>query len=514
MATMSHEIRTPMNGMIGMLELLGLGPLDDRQRQMLAVIAGSGQSLLRIIDDVLDFSKVEAGKLELHEEVASVANIVEDIRNIHSPVASSKGLALTATLDPRQRPAMWVDPLRLRQILNNLVSNAVKFTAAGGIEIGVEVLETDGARQLLRLSVTDTGVGISPEDQQRLFQPFVQVGGAGGGAWGGTGLGLAISRQLAALMQGSIALRSAPGQGTTLSLVIPVRTAETRLLSPTIEARLAELRQATRGMRPAPSEAAAEAEGSLVLVVDDHPVNRMLLQEQLATLGYAAEAVQDAAEGLQRWNGGRFALVLTDCQMPGMDGYELTRRIRAAEAAAGRGRTPVIACTAMALPDQQDRCRAAGMDDIVFKPVELGTLLATMRRWLPLSHGAARGPDGDPPNPDRAPAAGAVDIRLLEATWGSDAGNIQAVLAAYARSVSEDSGDLRDALARRDAQGLVHVTHRMLGASKMVGAHALAESCALLNAAARDGNWQRVVDTMQAVDAETARVLAELDRRE
>ncbi|MDB5946135.1 MAG: domain S-box protein, partial [Ramlibacter sp.] len=356
LATMSHEIRTPMNGMLGMLELLSLSGLDDKQRQTLSVVSESGHSLLRIIDDILDFSKIEADKLELRAEVASIAAIVRDVWNIHSTVASSKGLVITTTVDPALSPAVWVDPVRLRQVLNNLVSNAVKFTSSGGVEIRVEVLTSHEEVQSIRLSVTDTGTGISPDEQVHLFQPFVQVGASGSRAPGGTGLGLVISRRLAELMGGSLAMSSTLGSGTTMSLVMDIRTAPAELL-PLAEARkIEDLRAATALIRHAPGVAQAEAEGTLVLLADDHPVNRALLEQQLETLGYASETAPDGNEALRRWQSGRFGLVLTDCQMPGMDGYELARQIRKREAAAGARPTPIIACTAMALEGEAQKC--------------------------------------------------------------------------------------------------------------------------------------------------------------
>ena len=513
LATMSHEIRTPMNGMLGLLELLNLSPLDEKQRQTLYTVLESGQSLLRIIDDVLDFSKIEADKLELREEVASVAAIVQEVRNIHSSVASSKGLVLTTIVDPALSPAVWVDSIRLRQVLNNFVSNAVKFTARGQVTIRVDVLVTVGDGQSLRFSVADTGAGIAPEDQKSLFAPFVQVGRVGNRLDGGTGLGLVISRRLVELMGGSVDLQSEVGKGTTLGFTLSVRTAPAALLPRPEEQRSAVLREMTAGMRQPPDAARAQAEGTLVLVVDDHPVNRALLEQQLATLGYATQTARDGEEALRQWESGRFGLVLTDCQMPGMDGYELARRIRRHEAAAGLRRMPVIACTAMALEGEVRKCLDAGMDDCLIKPVQLMEMLRTLQRWLPLPGGRPDAGPGAAAAQPAMPVGSVVDTALLEETWGSDPGTIRSILAAYGRSAGEDRAALRNAMVHRDLDAAMQVAHRMLGASRMVGAQGLADACALVNVASRERNWHALIAAMEAFEAEYARLGSELKSR-
>src|ERR1700680_3125492 len=228
LATMSHEIRTPMNGVLGMLELLSLTTLDAEQRTTLEVVRESGKSLQRIIDDILDFSKIEAGKLEVRPAVASIASTVKAVSNIFSGNASSKHVDLTCYIDPQISPALIVDPMRLRQILNNFVSNALKFTEKGRIEIKAELLGRADGEERVRFSVTDTGIGISEEDQARLFQPFVQAAGEITPRFGGTGLGLTICKRLAQMMGGSIEMMSEVGVGTTmtLELSLPIANAE------------------------------------------------------------------------------------------------------------------------------------------------------------------------------------------------------------------------------------------------------------------------------------------------
>jgi PAS domain S-box-containing protein len=494
LATMSHEIRTPMNGMLGTLELLALTAMSEQQRGMLAVVRGSGESLLRIINDILDFSKIEAQRLELREEVASVEALVRDICNIHAPAASSKAVVVRATIDPALCPALHVDAVRLRQVLNNFASNAVKFTRKGEVEIRAEVVGQAADLQSVRFSVRDTGAGISPADQQRLFHPFVQVGDARGGASGGTGLGLVIALRLVELMGGSVNLQSEPGAGTIVSFTLELRTARAELLPKDMAQQTVELRAAFARTRPVPRQEDAAAEGTLVLVVDDHPVNRMLLRDQLATLGYACECAQDGREALEQWRRGCFGLVLTDCQMPVMDGYELARRIRAEEAQDARPPTPIVACTAAL--NELDRARAAGMNDALVKPVQLTDIRSKLDHWLPLP--AASQPDA------------VIDLDLIASNWGSDPQTIASIRQAFVASVKDDTSALREAAARGDLDEVRGFAHRMLGAARMVGAHVLAAVCDRLQIAARDGDVLEVAQLMASLQKEYGRIVQEL----
>ena len=382
LATMSHEIRTPMNGVLGMLELLSLTKLDGEQRTTLGIVRESGRSLLRIIDDILDFSKIEAGKLELRPEVTSVATVIERVCDIYSGNASSKSLTLKRFTDGRISAALMVDPLRLQQILNNLASNAIKFTESGEVSIRAELVERRGDADVVRFTVEDTGMGVTPEDAAQLFQPFTQAART---AAGGTGLGLSICKRLAELMGGSLAMESSAGVGTKVLLTVPLPVAADPVA--VLAATPARGRkEATSPRRTPPTVGEARKQGMLVLLVDDHPVNRMVLGKQLNTLGYAAESAQSGLEAIEKWNAGGVGAVITDCNMPEMDGYALAHHIRDTEVRRGERRTPIIACTANALGGEAEKCYAAGMDDYLAKPVALAQLQEKLKQWLPITN--------------------------------------------------------------------------------------------------------------------------------
>ena len=373
LAIMSHEIRTPMNGVLGMMEVLEHEGLDDRQQRTVATMRESAQTLLRIIDDVLDFSKIEAGRLDLEDTRFSLSALVKGAVNTLRPQAASKGLVISATTELGSEDGLVGDPTRVRQILLNLLSNAVKFTEAGQVSVSATTLSLGGERARVMLVVTDTGIGLDAAQQARLFLPFTQADSSTTRRFGGTGLGLSIVRRLAQLMEGDIAVESVPGAGSTFTATLVLRAAPP------------EPSAGPAGRRLSPVRNGAAEPGPRVLVVDDHPINREVLVRQFALLGLAADTCTDGMAALAAFSTGKYYAVFADIPMPGMDGYELARRLREEEARHGGRPTPLVAVTADAMRGEEECCLAAGMDAYLAKPVALGRLRAILERWLPTS---------------------------------------------------------------------------------------------------------------------------------
>jgi len=379
LAAMSHEIRTPLIGVLGMLEVLARSKLNGEQRRQLNIVHQSAQALLQIIGDILDFSKIEAGKLEVEPVTVSLRQLLSRVVGNFSAAAESKGLRLVMDYDDAVSAAYVVDPTRLAQILGNWVSNAIKFTEHGGVTVGLRLEQRDAGRDTLIISVADTGIGIPADKLAKLFQPFVQADVSTTRRFGGTGLGLVITRKLADLLGGTVAVESTPGQGTTISLRISLVRGQVTDIQGDPTERIAA---APAWTRPLPSFEEAQRKGSLVLLAEDHPVNRHVLTLQLNLAGFQVDCAEDGSLALEKFKSGRYSLVLSDLHMPGLDGHQLTAAIRAHERATGARRTPIIALTANVRSGEVERCLAADMDDYLAKPVTIEQLTLTIERWL------------------------------------------------------------------------------------------------------------------------------------
>jgi len=365
LATMSHEIRTPLNGVLGMIEVMDRSPLPSRQRERLTVVRTSARTLLQLINAVLDISKIESGKMELVPSAFSVSELMDGIARLYSGIAADKGLSFHLVLDPNLADARFGDEVRLRQVISNLISNALKFTDAGSITV-----EVGGDQASVTVRVRDTGMGIPEDLRDHIFERFAQADSSSTRRSEGSGLGLAICSELARLMGGGIRLLPADNQqGSCFEFVV----------------RMPATTEPTGMGDPVEPEDLAAAQALKVLVVDDNATNRTVLTALLAELGIQACVASDGLQAVEAFDAEPWDIILMDIHMPNMDGLQACRAIRDREASDGRDRTPIIAVTASALTHETERYRAAGMDGCLAKPIDIRRLVAELQAALAAS---------------------------------------------------------------------------------------------------------------------------------
>jgi two-component system sensor histidine kinase/response regulator len=504
LATMSHEIRTPLNAMVGLTYLLLKTGLTPRQTDYLRKMLGASTSLRKLIEDTLDLSKIEAGRLEMEAVDFSLDSVLEEVASVVEAQAQGKGLRLEVRTDPGMPRLLHGDPLRLGQVLRNLVDNAVKFTHAGGVTVSIRLESREDSRVVLGFSVKDTGIGLTETQMGRLFQPFTQADVTTSRKYGGSGLGLAISKRLVELMNGQISVRSQPGQGSEFAFAVPLDLAHAP------DRRLTE-------EKPPPGTGLRALAGTRVLLVEDNEINREVGREILESEGLIVDLAENGKQALRKVRPGKYDAVLMDIKMPVMDGVEAARAIRRSKRL---NDLPILAMTADVMAGDLDAYREAGINDSISKPIDPLKLFHTLARWIKPGLPAAQ---GVPPSGSEAPPAGGaeslgpltgIDIRAGLARLSGNVGLYRKLLLKFRDRHRDAGAAIAEAVAARDLRQARALAHTLKGVSGNLGAQELYRASTDLDRALRRESPEGLGTMTAAVSGSLAEVMHSIARLE